>query len=289
MSTSQRPEAYVLSRERFALDVIESDFADYLKLRSICWLLRNGVPSTEGIVLRTASAAAIDRAVEYARGRGWQKFMLRHDSPAGQGRSIQGGFLIGLDEIGQWSKIFVSGGVCILLEPLDAMRNGYNMNCIFDGASELIEVVGPGFDASDLQRGQTIPHERAQISFRDSSVQRLSQCNQEEYDESVAERECKVWWKFIRRELDQRAWRHLTDAEREACRAAIVNYRGEQIPAAYEPAPDALLAQYASTIRRLVRAWVRDTRECPAVVAASYVQDGSLRIWDVNTSTRWTG
>ena len=109
MNTARRPEAYVLSHETSALDMIESDFADYLKLRSICWFLRNGLRSTEGIVLRTASALAIDYAVEYARRRGWQRFMLRHDSPAEHGRSIQGGFLIDLDEIEQWSKILYRG------------------------------------------------------------------------------------------------------------------------------------------------------------------------------------
>src|SRR6266481_1525484 len=115
MGEGRSPGIYVLSRQARALDILDAEFADYSKLRSICWLLRHGISSTEGVVLRSCSAETIKAAIEFAVQRGWQKYMLRHDSPVGHPRTIQGGFLIGLTEIDKWAPRFTAGGICILL------------------------------------------------------------------------------------------------------------------------------------------------------------------------------
>lgn len=53
------------------------------------------------------------------------------------------------------------GRIVILLEPSNFLDNLYSFNIRFEdrGKSALMEIVGPGFDASDLQRGHVTPHE----------------------------------------------------------------------------------------------------------------------------------
>jgi hypothetical protein len=50
--------------------------------------------------------------------------------------------------------------IVAIYEPADPLLNGHNINLLFqDSSSALLEIVGPGFDASDLQRGNLSPHE----------------------------------------------------------------------------------------------------------------------------------
>jgi hypothetical protein len=50
--------------------------------------------------------------------------------------------------------------VAIVLAENDRFAQGYSIVTSFDDISMTCEIVGPGFDASDLTRGQVSPHER---------------------------------------------------------------------------------------------------------------------------------
>jgi hypothetical protein len=282
-------ELCLLSKSPRDLRRVDAAFPDYNKLRSIAWLLSLGARTTEGVVVTEASEQAVEDTATYARSRGWDQFMLRHDSPSGRPRTVQGGFLIQFDEIQSWAQRFTDGGVCLLLEPLNPLRNGYNISCLIEESSALIEISGPGFDASDLQRGQIKPHE---IRTFDTTLGRFdvpSIVDQPAYEASIAERKRKIWWKLHERELIPKRWRRLDAAESEACEQLILEARGGNIPPRYEPISSSMLDRYAELARPIVTAWRREHGELPAVLSGSFVQDGSFCFWDVNTSRRWLG
>lgn len=66
-----------------------------------------------------------------------------------------------------------------LLEPINRLRNDYGINLYFQHDECTIEIVGKGFDVSDLNRGQISPH---QIIITELPIRKGL------YDE---------WWKFL--------------------------------------------------------------------------------------------
>jgi hypothetical protein len=277
---------YELSRHSSDLDAIEAAFPHYLKLRSICWLLRLGIRSPEGIVVANDSELTITAAIDYARSRDWTQFLVRHDSPSGRSRAIQGGFLVGIEELESWVARFVHGGICILLEPFDAIQNGYNLSCLIDQTAAFVEIAGPGFDASDLQRGEIQPHEIRSINLRTRAFGPPTIIGDDAYKQSVIEREQKVWWKFYRRELDRSRWRTLGEAEIADCHRIICQARGAPIPSSYQATSAMILQRYLKGLLPIVTAW-REHSQGSTVVASSFVQTGELIFWDVSTDARW--
>ena len=75
-----------------------------------------------------------------------------------------GGYLVDLKDIEKDIRNHIAEGrIVIVLEPRNRYENLYGVNVMFeDKTSEnlYLEVVGPGFDVSDLNRGQVTPHER---------------------------------------------------------------------------------------------------------------------------------
>ncbi len=278
---SHSPDYYPLSRHISDIDAIEAAFPHYSKLSSICQLLRLGIWTTEGVILAGSSDRAIAAALAFARSRRWAQFLLRHDSI--QPKTIQGGFLVGSDELSPWVERFVQQGVCILLEPFNAIRNGYNISWLVDRSVSAVEIVGPGFDASDLQRGQTQPHEVRSVDFDIPSFGTPKFIGTDAYLHSVADRERKIWWKYYLRELDSDRWRDLSETEALACRR-YKQSRGQLIPQRYRPIPTSTLHRCLKRVLPIVAAW----RNNSAVIASSFVQTGELVYWDVSTHSRWT-
>ncbi len=93
--------------------------------------------------------------------RGPAVALIRHDKRPESPPHPRGGFLVGETLLPEVIQYFIRlGRIVAVYEPSDPLLNGYNLNLLFESASELVvEVLGPGFDASDLQRGDLSPHE----------------------------------------------------------------------------------------------------------------------------------
>ncbi len=241
------------------------------------------------MVFTNPSAISIDAAVNYARSRGWTRFMVRHDARQGQPRSLQGGFLIDLDQIEPWLARFTHGGICMLLEPLDPLLNGYNVSCLFESMVGSLEIAGPGFDASDLQRGQITPHETLSWNLTTGQLGAAVICSDAAYAASLAERHRKIWWKFVKSEPDPKRWLDTGDEKTQAVQQVVSNIRGCPIPPKYKPIPEFLLDKYKKLASPVLTAWRKARGNGLAVLAGSYVQDGSFRFWDINIPARWIG
>lgn len=57
------------------------------------------------------------------------------------------------------NDIRVEGTLLWLLEPSDKLRNDYGIDLLFTNNVCTIEIMGKGFDVTDLNRGQLLPHE----------------------------------------------------------------------------------------------------------------------------------
>jgi hypothetical protein len=92
---------------------------------------------------------------------------------------------------------FDLGRIVAVYEPADPLLNLHNMSVLFESDREAsVEVVGPGFDASDLQRGDLSPHESFSVRISPggtiSDLKLVSRVDQAAYQESVAQRKDKI-------------------------------------------------------------------------------------------------
>jgi hypothetical protein len=138
-------------------------FLAYPKLSS--WLLLHvaGVPALEGIVIRAWDDTTYAEIQRFANRFGSDSLLLRSDSSAETGQAPRGGFLVHGRQIEQTTReLLEQDRVVFLLEPASPFDDLYSVTLEPDHAWQqwLLEVVGAGFDASDLKRGDITPHER---------------------------------------------------------------------------------------------------------------------------------
>lgn len=93
--------------------------------------------------------------------------LLRHDKYPETPPYPRGGVLVPQAVIDAVIGYFFSlGRIVALYEPANPLCNFHNLNVLFESTSRAtVEIVGPGFDASDLQRGDLSPHEVCSVSL----------------------------------------------------------------------------------------------------------------------------
>ena len=137
-------------------------FSGCYKTLSIIYLRMLDLPVLKGV--------AVVRWDEYVRQEvlglfntwGLSSVLVRTDKKAETGRYMRGGYVTGIGELDkEVNTILGAGRIVILLEPKSPYQDLYSLNAMFWPEEEdiLLEVVGPGFDASDLNRGDITPHE----------------------------------------------------------------------------------------------------------------------------------
>jgi len=190
-------------------------------------------------------------------------------------------------------RYFISlGRIVAVYEPANPLLNGHNLNLLFEKESEIfVEVVGPGFDASDLQRGDLSPHETWSVVMSSegtvSEMKLIQRVTQVAYRESLRARRQKIKTKLdssptpelarrIRAELD------IPD-ELETYLAKIdsplLNSEG------YRPVAECVVKD---TVRRAIDSDVISVYRqqtgvgFPLVISTSFVDRGTRQIfWDI--------
>jgi hypothetical protein len=128
---------------------------------------------------------------------GSQVSLIRHDKRPETPPYPRGGFLVGQTLLQEAIDFFFAlDRIVAVYEKADPLLNMHNMNFLFESERELwVEVMGPGFDASDLQRGDLSPHESFSVSLSDdeaiSKVKLVLRVDQTAYEESVRSRKEK--------------------------------------------------------------------------------------------------
>ena len=136
------------------------------KCSSILWMRSNGLPVLDGLILGGWNVGAEKSVVRLSRERGFSELLVRIEAPGKRWTVRRGGYTIPLTGVQQQVEQLTSAGfLTILLEPASPYSDMFSLTsvCEADTGRIDIEVVGPGFDASDTLRSDLLPHERYEV------------------------------------------------------------------------------------------------------------------------------
>jgi hypothetical protein len=134
-----------------------------IKTTSMLWMQALGLRVLSGVVLSDWSRSSEKAVRRYARTRHFSSLLLRIDKRHERWTRRRGGYLVSLTEIPATVKeLRREGMITVLLEPASPYTDQYGLAAVTapDQGKLFIEVVGPGFDASDILRNDVMPHER---------------------------------------------------------------------------------------------------------------------------------
>jgi hypothetical protein len=143
------------------------------KCGSMLWMQSNGFPVLPGLILDSwthETEAAVSR---FCRERNFPEFLLRIEKPGDRWTRRRGGYTIPLDKVrSQVDELASEGMITILLEPASPYEDLYSLTsaCDLQTGKVDVEVVGPGFDASDILRSDVLPHERFELFLGDREL-----------------------------------------------------------------------------------------------------------------------
>lgn len=172
-------------------------FGDCRKLMSWLTIHAAGLPALKGLIVDGWTRGTCDAIDLFARRLNATGLMIRSDHKADTGRSPRGGYVVPLARLGSEVRWFLDQGrVVFLLEPRSPFDDLYSLTMAAVPGSDrwMVEVAGPGFDASDLKRGDVTPHEILEATPKHGAyaVSRERCTSQLEYERSLATRFTKV-------------------------------------------------------------------------------------------------
>ncbi len=267
-----------------------SAFSQYRKIQGMVECNALGLPTLPGIFV-DPSVASADDALAAARCIDPSSWLVRHDRARETGRYHQGGYIVQekalLSELAWYASL---GRVVVLLAPADPLDNLWSAAATVssDGAA-LAEIVGPGFDASDINRGNVSPMEwhRFRLDANgDARLVRSEVTSDADYARAKAVRVRKVALKYV---LNRRIF-DVNDVDDATARMMIADHacsakpqvRGLLDGSSYEQAPARFLERvrgFISVVSSLI-----GERAGASLLAFSASQVGNGRetvVWDI--------
>jgi len=188
-------DAYLIDDNPDTLKLAMDDLGGYNKILSILFLKKINYPVLSGIIVTKWSDISKSTIDTFCKLHGFTSLLLRHDKNPEKPPYPRGGYLVELEKIEEETKKYLADNRLVFwLEPANYLHNVYSINCLFDREVITLEVVGPGFDASDLQRGDQTPHEVINMDIATGRVVRrqLNAKDTELYKKSVSLRYLKI-------------------------------------------------------------------------------------------------
>lgn len=231
------------------------------KIYTNMMLSKIGCPVYKSAVVtpqETIDSALVDRLISYF---GTDEIMVRYQYITPNHRPVQTGNRYKLTPEAL-SEIQNSDTVLWITEPINRLENDYGINLHFIGGQCTIEIVGKGFDASDLTRGRISPQ---QIITTELPVQMGA------YNE---------WWKFLKFTFQSRT-EYQASKERRIQKLIEMGYAVSYdifLPD-YQPLPLKKLEELLSYISAIDNFMKMDD-----FCVASSVYKGKYVFWDVQTA-----
>jgi hypothetical protein len=288
--------------------VTREDLANFLevlrdcwKCSSLLWMQSNEFPVLAGLILSGHEQGTEEIVSRFCQERSFSELLVRIEKPGQRWTRRRAGYTIPLSEVrGLIDTNTREGMLTLLLEPASPYADLYSVTSVCDlpmGRID-VEVVGPGFDASDILRSDTTPHERFEVSFdleairsgeaREPKIRRSHLVEQNAYRACAQRRLTKIGArlrnppfpdevlqaasKSFSEQLAQDAVQYL----RRTGNTLLLDHLDE-----YEPIPRALLESFLSQLQRLLLATSQSQVPWRALsVAASFLEDGDLVLWD---------
>jgi hypothetical protein len=181
-----------------AIEAALRELRSFWKLWSDCLLRSSDLPTLKGVVVTGPHTELKGNLEKFLRSIGSKIVLVRHDKKTEAPPYPRGGFLVGDDLLEQTVRFFFKfARIVAIYEPADPLLNLHNMNLLFESDRQVsVEIVGPGFDASDLQRGDLSPHEAYSARLAQdgnvSELKLLQRIDTRAYRQSVVERKAKI-------------------------------------------------------------------------------------------------
>ncbi len=175
------------------------------KCSSLLWMQSNGFPVLPGLILNGWVSETEGAVSRFCRERNFSELLLRIEKPGERWTRRRGGYTIPLDKVrSQVEELASEGMITILLEPASPHLDMFSLTsvCDLETGKVDVEVVGPGFDASDILRADVLPHERFELFLGNAALKttapsslqfkRLHVVGREEYKTSFQRRLVKI-------------------------------------------------------------------------------------------------
>ncbi|HTZ73137.1 MAG TPA: hypothetical protein VMB47_04395 [Candidatus Aquilonibacter sp.] len=239
----------------------------------------------------------------FCRERNFRDLLLRIEKPGQRWIRRRGGYTIPLAGVHTAVESLAREGILAqLLEPVSPYMDFYSLASVGELATGKIdvEVVGPGFDASDILRGDVTPHERFEIfggtepnRFGKYSGRQMRQSlliDGKAYQASARRRLAKVGARLRNApfpEIELRTSEGAADSEQLVKEGVKYLERSGQTLLLdhlkeYEPIPQSLLEEFLDHVTRLFRAAIEANVTWKALSAAgSFLgPESRLVMWD---------
>ncbi|NDB92670.1 MAG: hypothetical protein EB167_08270, partial [Nitrososphaeria archaeon] len=141
---------------------------EFWKAKSIAILDKLGFHVLPGAAILAWNEKISLKLLNYCKENNWTSVTIRTDKAKETGENIpRGGYQVQINKLEtEIKKHLRNGRIVIVHEPRDRYKNLYGINVLYDNKipTELyFEVVGHGFEVSNLNRGDIQPHEKLVI------------------------------------------------------------------------------------------------------------------------------
>jgi hypothetical protein len=263
------------------------------------WMRALALPVLSGVVVSDWSKASANAVRRFSsRGR-FSRFLLRIDKRHQRWTRRRGGYLLALADVPATIKeLQREGMIAALLEPASPYADQYSLTGVTvpDQGRLIIEIVGPGFDASDILRADIAPHERWEASVAlthgAGSIdpiprERVHVVTQGQFAESVQKRLTKIGAR-----LKDAAFPDNVLEKSDLCASQLVDEAKAYLRStrqttllkhseSYAPIPEKYVAAFALDVRKLLSGLsAYGIHLGPSSFAASVIPKRGLVFWD---------
>jgi len=281
-----------------------ADFLDVLsgcwKCGSMLWMQANDFPVLPGLILNAWTQETEAAVSRFCRERNFSELLLRIEKPGQRWTRRRGGYAIPLDKVrSQAEELASEGMITILLEPASPYLDMFSLTsaCDLETGKVDVEVVGPGFDASDILRADFSPHERFEVLLNNRrstaatsfSPKRVHAVGYDDYKASVHRRLVKIGARLRNPSFpDSLMEATISDSEQERLAEEAVHFLQASGQTAlldhakeYEPIPSRLLNMFLEEFLRLFeRIKASNIHWKTLSLASSFLPHDRLVIWD---------
>lgn len=219
MLTKENVSWYLLyPPDHYELQLALDNLKGYYKTLSIIYLRIIGYPILNGIIITSWDEKAKETIIDFCKKNHFKELLIRIDKVQETGSAPRGGYIIDYKNLEkEVTRYLREERIVILLEPKSPYNDLYSVNALYaeDREDIVLEIVGPGFDASDLNRGDISPHQILSIpktflkNFHDIDrfLKQLYIVSPTEYKQSVEQRLIKIGMSYaLRNELNISKW-----------------------------------------------------------------------------------
>jgi hypothetical protein len=281
-----------------------ADFLDVLpgcwKCSSLLWMQSNGFPVLPGMILNGWAHESEKAVSKFCQERNFSELLLRIEKPGQRWTRRRGGYTIPISAArGVVEDLAKEGMLTLLLEPASPYSDLYSTTSVCDlvNGKVDVEIVGPGFDASDILRSDTTPHERFEISVeigknrlpmpKPPSIRRVYSISLDAYQESGQRRLAKIGARLRNPSFPEEELLAASASPSELAKEGVryLQKSGQTLLldhlTTYEPIPSTLFDTFLNQLLRLVRTATAAKVPWKTIsVAGSFLGSSRLVIWD---------